>query len=142
VRPAGGRSRRPAQAGADRTRFGRALGSPRTDAESQTTQTLGVIGVPTSAAAFAPGQELAPAALRDAGLPARLSEQGFEVRDHGDREVWRWRPDRGQRRAQNASKVAEIVRETAQRVGRLRSSATSQSCTWYPLTEARASGGH
>lgn len=106
------------------------------------TQTLGVIGVPTSAAAFAPGQELAPAALRDAGLPARLSEQGFEVRDHGDREVWRWRPDRGQRRAQNASKVAEIVRETAQRVGRLRSSATSQSCTWYPPTEARASGGH
>jgi len=80
------------------------------------TQTLGVLGVPTSAAAFAPGQELAPAALRDAGLLARLSEQGFEVRDHGDREVWRWRPDRGQRRAQNASKVAEIVRETAQRV--------------------------
>ena len=29
---------------------------------------LGVIGVPTSAAAFAPGQENGPRALRDAGL--------------------------------------------------------------------------
>jgi arginase family enzyme len=54
---------------------------------------LGVIGVPTSAGAFAPGQEQAPAALRGAGLLDVLREHGADVRDHGDREPWRWRPD-------------------------------------------------
>src|SRR5215210_213022 len=77
---------------------------------------LGVIGVPTSAGAFAPGQEQAPAALRQAGLLDRLRESGVEVRDHGDRELWRWRPDRENRRAQNLGMVVEIVRDTARRV--------------------------
>lgn len=78
---------------------------------------VGVIGVPTSAGAFAPGQEQAPPALRDAGLLERLSAAGIEVRDHGDREAWRWRPDRNNRRAQNAATIAEIVSDTARRVG-------------------------
>jgi arginase len=78
---------------------------------------LGVIGVPTSAGAFAPGQEQAPAALRRAGLVEVLRAGGVDVRDHGDREVWRWRPDRDNRRAQNAGTVVEIVRDTARRVG-------------------------
>jgi arginase len=78
---------------------------------------LGVVGVPTSAGAFAPGQEQAPHALREGGLVERLRRAGVDVRDHGDREVWRWRPDRENRRAQNASKVVEIVQDTAQRVG-------------------------
>jgi arginase len=78
---------------------------------------LGVIGVPTSAGAFAPGQERAPAALRRAGLLDALGDAGTVVRDHGDREVWRWRPDREQRSAQNLATVVEIVRETARRVG-------------------------
>ena len=82
------------------------------------TRPLGVIGVPTSAGAFAPGQEQAPAALRQAGLLASLERAGVDVRDHGDREVWRWRPDREHRRAQNAGTVVAIVRETADRVGR------------------------
>jgi arginase len=77
---------------------------------------VAVIGVPTSAGAFAPGQEQAPAALRAAGLPAALREAGVEVVDRGDREVWRWRPDRVERRAQNIGTVVEIVRETAGRV--------------------------
>ena len=38
------------------------------------------------------------------------------MRDHQDREAWRWRPDRDNRRAQNLSKVVEIVADTAQRV--------------------------
>jgi arginase len=78
---------------------------------------LGVVGVPTSAGAFAPGQEQAPHALREAGLVEKLRRSGVDVRDHGDREVWRWRPDRENRRAQNLGKVVEIVQDTAQRVG-------------------------
>jgi arginase len=77
---------------------------------------LTVLGVPTSAGAFAPGQEKAPAALREAGLVEALRERGVEVRDLGDRPVWRWRPDRERPRAQNAAAVAEIARDTARRV--------------------------
>jgi len=75
-----------------------------------------VIGVPTSAGAFAPGQEQAPRALREAGLLRSLREGGVSLQDYGDREEWRWRPDPENRRAQNLGAVVEIVRETAQRV--------------------------
>jgi arginase len=75
-----------------------------------------VIGVPTSAGAFAPGQEQAPRALRKAGLVELLQQAEVEVRDHGDREVWRWRPDRRNPRAQNLGTVVEIVKDTARRV--------------------------
>ena len=77
---------------------------------------LGVIGVPTSAAAFAAGQEQAPGALRNAGLLEVLRSAGVDVRDHGDRPVWRWRPDREQPRAQNVGAIVEIVQDTARRV--------------------------
>src|SRR5215213_228536 len=80
-------------------------------------KTVGLIGVPTSMGAFAPGQEKGPQALRDADLPGRLSRAGAEVEDHGDAvRVRRWRPDKGNRRAQNAPAVAEVARETAARV--------------------------
>jgi arginase len=78
---------------------------------------LAVIGVPTSAGAFAPGQEQAPAALRKAGLLELLRDAHVVVRDDGDRPVWRWRPDRASPRAQNLGAVVEIVGETARRVG-------------------------
>jgi arginase len=81
---------------------------------------LTVLGVPTSAAAFAPGQELAPAALREAGLIDRLSAEGVEVSDLGDSPVWRWRPDAARPRAQNLAEVARIARETGERVARAR----------------------
>jgi arginase len=77
---------------------------------------VGVIGVPPSAGAFAPGQEQAPHALREAGLVSLLRESGVEVSDYGDAPVWRWRPDRVRPRAQNLGRVVEIVRDTAQRV--------------------------
>jgi arginase len=79
-------------------------------------QPLALIGVPTSAGAFAPGQERAPGALRDAGLLELLRDAGIDVRDRGDREVWRWRPDREHPRSQNLGAVVEIVQDTARRV--------------------------
>jgi arginase len=77
---------------------------------------VGVIGVPTSAGAFAPGQEQAPHALREAGLVGFLRGGGAEVSDYGECPTWRWRPDREHPRAQNLEKVVEIVRDTGQRV--------------------------
>jgi arginase len=77
-----------------------------------------VLGVPTSAGAFAPGQERAPAALRAAGLIERLREAGIEVEDLGDSPVWRWRPDRVNPRAQNREAVVAVAADTARRVAR------------------------
>ena len=75
-----------------------------------------ILGVPTSAGAFAPGQEQAPAALRAAGLIERLREAAIEVEDLGDSPAWRWRPDPDNPRAQNRDAVAAIAAETAARV--------------------------
>jgi arginase len=58
--------------------------------------------------AHAPGQELAPAALRAAGLPEAL--------DLGDTTLRRWTPDREHRRAQNAAGVVGAAREVATKV--------------------------
>lgn len=77
-----------------------------------------ILGVPTSAGAFAPGQEQAPAALRAAGLIARLRETGIEVEDLGDSPAWRWRPDPANPRAQNRDAVAAIAADTAARAQR------------------------
>jgi arginase len=79
-------------------------------------RSVAVVGVPTSAGAFAPGQELAPRALREAGLLGALEEAGATVDDRGDREPWSWRPDRESPRAQHLPLAAEIVRDTAERV--------------------------
>lgn len=77
---------------------------------------LAIIGTPSSAGAYAPGQELAPAALRSAGLLSRLSGAGREIADYGDSPVFRWRPDRTNRYAQNASAVRDAIIATAKRV--------------------------
>ena len=78
---------------------------------------LGLIGAPTSMGAFAPGQEKAPGALREAGLVGLLADAGLEVVDHGDGPTRRWRPDKERRTAQNLDAVVEVARETAARVG-------------------------
>jgi arginase len=78
--------------------------------------TIAIIGVPSSAGAYAPGQELAPSALRAAGLLERLTGLGVPVVDHGDSPVWRWRPDRRQPRAQNLEAVVEQAATTVRRV--------------------------
>ena len=75
-----------------------------------------MIGVPSSAGAYAPGQEKAPQALRGAGLLAGLRAAGVEVVDHGDSGIWRWRPDREHPYAQNLGAVVACAAETAERV--------------------------
>lgn len=71
---------------------------------------VSVVGAPSSAGAYAPGQEEAPAALRAAGLLELLrSVAGCEVRDTGDLPGFRWRPDRVDRAAQNLAEVAATV---------------------------------
>lgn len=77
---------------------------------------LGLIGAPSSAGAYAPGQEKTPRALREAGLIERLGAAGIDVVDHGDTPVWRWRPDPTNRRAQNLQAVVESAAQTAMRV--------------------------
>jgi arginase len=77
---------------------------------------LVVIGAPSSAGAYAPGQEKAPAALRAAGLLEALAQQGIPVEDRGDVHGFRWHADRENPRAMNADHVAEVARATAGRV--------------------------
>ncbi|HYI17819.1 MAG TPA: arginase family protein [Solirubrobacteraceae bacterium] len=77
---------------------------------------LVVIGAPTSAGAYAPGQEDGPAALRSQGLPAALEEAGLAVEDAGDIEHFRWRPDPASPRAANAAVVADRAVQVAARV--------------------------
>ena len=77
---------------------------------------LGVIGAPSSAGAYAPGQEKAPRALREAGLLEGLVAVGIDVVDHGDSPVWRWRPDATHCRAQNVHAVVQSAAQTAVRV--------------------------
>jgi len=77
---------------------------------------VGLIGAPTSAGAFAPGQEDAPAALRDAGFAARLRDAGFDVVDLGDTPRFRWRPDRRDPLAMNVDAVRAGALAVADRV--------------------------
>jgi arginase len=75
-----------------------------------------VIGAPTSAGAYAPGQERAPAALRESGLLDRLRGFGVDVHDLGDTASFRWQTDRANPRAMNALAVARAARSTARLV--------------------------
>jgi arginase len=75
-----------------------------------------IVGAPTSAGAYAPGQEDGPRALRDAGLVAALEAVGAAVTDVGDVDGFRWAPDPDDPRAANAAAVGERARQVAERV--------------------------
>jgi arginase len=77
---------------------------------------IAVIGAPTSAGAFAPGPEEAPAALRAAGLNDKFRQAGADIEDYGDVPGFRWAPDRDQPRAMNAGAVARVALDVAERV--------------------------
>jgi arginase len=77
---------------------------------------LAIIGAPSSAGAYAPGQEKAPAALRAAGLLELFSARGITVDDRGDGPGFRWRADKANPRAMNAGIAATVATATAERV--------------------------
>jgi arginase len=77
---------------------------------------LAIIGAPSSAGAYAPGQEKAPTALRAAGLLDLLSAGGITIDDGGDVSGFRWRADKANPRAMNASIAAVVAKATAERV--------------------------
>jgi len=66
---------------------------------------IALIGAPSSAAAFLPGSEKAPAALRAAGLVERLQAAGYEVIDHGDCAPRLFADDEEHRRARNLTEI-------------------------------------
>ncbi len=77
------------------------------------------MGVPSSAASYAAGQDLAPAALRSAGLLERLIASGLEVHDDGDLPHQPWRPDRDHPLAQNVGQATTSVQQLADRLAPL-----------------------
>lgn len=73
---------------------------------------LNIIGAATSAGAYSPGQEEAPAAFRRHGLVEALGRRGRAVRDDGDVAEFRWRPDLSRPQAMNL----DAVRDACERV--------------------------
>jgi arginase len=75
-----------------------------------------LVGAPSSAGAHHAGQELAPAALRRAGLVGRLRSGGVPVRDGGDLPVTPFVADPGHPRARNLTAVVAAADALADRV--------------------------
>lgn len=80
------------------------------------TRSWGLIGVPSSAGGHTPGMDLAPAAIRAAGLVDELSRRGMTVVDAGDVRGFRRRPDPAHPDRQNIAEVARVADETADAV--------------------------
>ncbi len=66
---------------------------------------IALIGAPSSAAAFMPGTEKGPAALRAAGLIDSLQAAGLEVTDYGDCAPRHFADDEDHRRARNLQEI-------------------------------------
>ncbi|MET3577075.1 arginase [Mesorhizobium robiniae] len=68
---------------------------------------LNIIGAATSAGAYSPGQEQAPAAFRRHALAEALASRGRTITDHGDVASFRWRPDPSRPQAMNLEGVGD-----------------------------------
>jgi arginase len=77
---------------------------------------LALIGALTSAGAYAPGQEKAPAAFRAHGIADAIRRSGRDVRDLGDVEGFRWRPDSRHPKAMNLDAVRRVAERVSDRV--------------------------
>src|SRR5260221_10420781 len=78
-----------------------------------------MIGVPTSAGAHHAGQELAPDALRAAGLADRLLEAGLTVTDAGNLPGAVFAPDRDAPGARNLAAVIRVAADVAGAVAKV-----------------------
>jgi arginase len=74
---------------------------------------VAIIGAPSSAGAYAPGQEKAPHALRAAGLIDKMRASALVVEDRGDVPGFRWQVDRARPRAMNVDPAVRVARATA-----------------------------
>ena len=77
---------------------------------------LNIIGAATSAGAYAPGQERAPAAFRRCGLTEALARRGRTIKDHGDVVSFRWRPDPARPKAMNLEAVRQACDSVAKKM--------------------------
>jgi arginase len=77
---------------------------------------IALIGAPSSAGAYAPGQEKAPSAFRRHGLAPAIEQTGRVVRDMGDVAPFRWRPDHVHPEAMNLEAVRRTAVSVADRV--------------------------
>jgi arginase len=77
---------------------------------------ISIVGVPSSAGSYAAGQDLAPQALRSAGLIEALTAAGVDVHDDGDLPTQIWSPDREQPHAQNVGQVTACLMELVDRL--------------------------
>ena len=78
---------------------------------------ISIVGVPSSTGSYAAGQDLAPQALRSAGLIEALTAAGVGVHDDGDLPTQIWSPDREQPLSQNVGEVTASLMELADRLG-------------------------
>ncbi len=94
------------------------LKSQATGLQRQTTVTriLSLVGAPSSAGAYAPGQEKAPAAFRRHGLTSALTQAGRLVHDRGDVAGIRWRLDPARPKAMNLEAVHQTAAAVADKV--------------------------
>lgn len=72
---------------------------------------IALIGAPSSAAAFTPGTEKAPAALRAAGLIEKLQSIGYEVTDFGDCHPRLFADDEEHKRARNLPAIVASLND-------------------------------
>lgn len=72
---------------------------------------IALIGAPSSAAAFVPGGEKAPAALRAAGIIERLQSIGYEVNDLGDCPPRLFADDDEHKRARNLPAIVASLND-------------------------------
>ncbi|WP_353646085.1 arginase family protein [Mesorhizobium sp. WSM2239] len=77
-------------------------------------RTLSVVGAPSSAGAYAPGQEKAPSTFRRHGLISALRRSGLTVLDRGDVPGFRWRPDPSNPKAMNVQAVRDVAKTLAE----------------------------
>jgi arginase len=80
------------------------------------TKKLSVIGAPSSAGSYGPGQEKTPDALRSAGLLTYLESSEIKVEDLGNVTGFRWSVDKDNLRAMNINIASKVAKEVSEKV--------------------------